>query len=146
MTLRNSNTLLKTTLPPLTIPYNHPAQWSLTWITLHCTIPIHMSPIGHPTRTQYIYHYHSKHTLYHTRNPHHITSLNTPQLLKDTYLAYFLVINVQCYTLIKLMETILLKLSIIFNFNIKFMFSLLLTFISELIYLMSIVSKGHWVN
>ena len=29
------------------------------------------------------------------------------------------------------------------HFNIKFMFSLLLTFISELIYFMSIVSKGH---
>ena len=54
-------------------------------------------------------------------------------LLKDTYLPYFLIINVQCYTSIKLMETILLKLSIIFNYNIKFIFNLLLKFIVELI-------------
>ena len=31
-------------------------------------------------------------------------------LLKDTYLAYFLLINVQCYTLIKFMETIPIKI------------------------------------
>ena len=81
--LRNSHTLLKTTHLGHTITYNHPAQCSITRITLHYTISIHMIPIAHKTSTHYTYYHHSTHTLYHARDPHYIASLNTPQLLKQ---------------------------------------------------------------
>ena len=81
--LRNSHTLLKTTHLGHTITYNHPAQCSITRITLHYTISIHMIPIAHKTSTHYTYYHHSTRTLYHTRDPHYIASLNTPQLLKQ---------------------------------------------------------------